>query len=69
MEAPFYDSIEEYEVKVKTKWRIAIWLGEITLALLCWQAMVMGYKEVAVAAVVGIVALLPKLVESEEKGS
>ena len=46
--------------------RLAIWLGEILLGAICWQAMVMGYKEVAVAAAVGIVALLPKLVESEE---
>ena len=54
---------------MKIKWRLAIWLGEITLGLLCWQAMVLGFKEVAVASVVGIVALLPKLVESEEKSS
>jgi len=53
---------------MKIKWRIAIWLGELSLALLCWQAMLLGYQEVATGAVVGIVALLPKLVESEEKG-
>ena len=53
---------------MRIKWRIAIWFGEIALAILCWQAMLLGYENVATATAVGIVALLPKLVESEEKG-
>ena len=69
---PFYNSLEPYLIRRlqmnRIKWRIAIWLGEISLALLCWQAMTLGYTEVATGAVVGLVALLPKLVESEEKG-
>lgn len=45
--------------------RIAIWLGEIILGCLAGYAMYLGLKEVALAAAVGIVALLPKLVEAE----
>jgi hypothetical protein len=52
----------------KFKLRVAIWLGEVALGIICWQAMVMGYSEVAMGSVVAIAALLPKLVESEEKG-
>jgi len=52
-------------VNYQWKMRIAIWLGEVSLAVLCYQAMVLGYTEVATGAVVGIVALLPKLLETE----
>ena len=56
-------------MKIKSiKIRPAIWVGEIALAVLGWQAMQIGLTEVAIACVVGITALLPKLVESEEKG-
>ncbi len=53
---------------MKIRWRIAIWLGELSLLAICIVAMVLGMEEVAMGSVVGIVALLPKLVESEEKG-
>lgn len=53
---------------MKIKWRIAIWLGELSLLAICIVAMILSFKEVAIGAVVGIVALLPKLIESEEKG-
>lgn len=53
---------------MKIKLRPAIWAGEIALAVICVFAMKMGFQEIGVAAVVGITALLPKLVESEEKG-
>lgn len=48
------------------KMRIAIWLGELSLTFLCYSAMVLGYTEVATGAVVGMVALLPKLLETEK---
>ena len=48
------------------KMRVAIWLGELSLTFLCYQAMVLGYENVATGAVVGIVALLPKLLETEK---
>ena len=53
---------------MKFRWRIAIWVGELLLGFLCYEAMQLNYEQVAVATAVGIVALLPKLVESEEKG-
>jgi len=52
-------------VNYQWKMRIAIWLGELSLTFLCYEAMVLGYTEVATGAVVGIVALLPKLLETE----
>lgn len=53
--------------EVKMRIRPAVLLGEIILGTICALAMYLNYKEVAVAAVVGICALLPKLVDSEEK--
>jgi len=50
------------------KIRPAILLGEIILGLVAGLALYLGYNEVATAAVAGICATLPKLVESEEKG-
>lgn len=52
----------------KIRLRPAIWLGEIALACLAWYALNQGMSEVGTACIVGITALLPKLVESEEKG-
>ena len=49
------------------KIRPAVLLGEIILGVICALAMYLNFKEVAVAAIVGITALLPKLVDSEEK--
>jgi len=49
------------------KMRIAVWIGEFSLTFLCYEAMVLGYTEVATGAVVGVVALLPKLLETEKK--
>ena len=56
------------QIKMKFRWRIAIWLGELSLLVICIVAMALGFAEIAMGSVVGIVALLPKLVESEEKG-
>jgi len=50
------------------KIRPAILLGEIVLGLIAYFAMVYGFETVAGAAVGGICATLPKLVESEELG-
>ena len=49
------------------KIRPAILLGEAMLGLIAFFAMRFGFAEVATAAVAGICATLPKLVESEEK--
>jgi len=51
------------------KIRPAILLGELVLGAVAYVALVMGFETVAGAAVGGICATLPKLVESEEKGS
>lgn len=51
------------------KIRPAILLGEIALGLIAYAAMTFGFETVAGAAVGGICAILPKLVESEEKGA
>jgi len=53
---------------MNVKIRPAIWLGEIVLGGIAGAALWLGYETVAVAAVAGICATLPKLVESEEKG-
>lgn len=50
------------------KIRPAILLGELVLGLVAYFALVLGFETVAGAAVGGICATLPKLVESEEKG-
>lgn len=47
--------------------RPAVLLGELMLGVIVVVAMMLGFKEIALAAVVGITALLPKLVDSEEK--
>lgn len=49
--------------------RPAIWIGEGVLCAIAVVAMLLGSKEVALVAVGAIAALLPKLVESEEKGA
>jgi hypothetical protein len=49
------------------KIRPAILLGEFLLAAVAGVGLWLGYAEVATAAVAGICATLPKLVESEEK--
>jgi len=51
------------------KVRPAILLGELVLGAVACVALVLGFETVAVAAVAGICATLPKLVESEEHGS
>ena len=50
------------------KKRPAIWIGEGVLCAIAIAAMSLNLKEVALVAVGAIAALLPKLVESEEKG-
>lgn len=52
---------------MKIKWRVAIWGGEACLTTIALLALFNNYPELAGTATVGIVALLPKLVESEEK--
>jgi hypothetical protein len=52
---------------MKIKIRPAILLGEVILGIIAWGAIQEGMTELATACVVGIAALLPKLVESEEK--
>ena len=47
--------------------RPAVLLGELLLGIIVALAMLWGFKEVALAGVVGICSLLPKLVDSEEK--
>jgi len=54
---------------VSIKVRPAILLGEMVLGAIAYFALVLGFETVAGAAVGGICATLPKLVESEEKGS
>lgn len=48
------------------KIRIAIWLGEVILASIAGYALYLGQTEIASGCVVGIVALLPKLVQAEK---
>jgi len=48
------------------KIRIAIWLGEVILGAVAIYAMYLGMEQVATGAIVGIVALLPKLVQAEK---
>ena len=48
------------------KIRPAILLGELVLGVVALGALYLGYDTVAGAAVGGICATLPKLVESEE---
>ena len=52
---------------MKIKIRPAILLGELLLGLITYSAMVMDVEEVALVAVGAIAALLPKIIESEEK--
>jgi len=47
------------------KVRLSVLLGEAILCAIAIVAMVLDFKEVATGAVVGITALLPKLVELE----
>ena len=47
--------------------RLGILLGEFMLGTIAGVAMWLGYEPVAAAAVGGICAVLPKLVDSEEK--
>ena len=49
------------------KIRPAVLLGEILLGTVAVMAMLLGMEPIAGVAVGGICALLPKLVESEEK--
>ncbi len=49
------------------KFRLSIVLGELILGAIALVAMQSGLTEVAVGAVTGLVALLPKIIESEEK--
>jgi len=51
------------------KIRPAVLLGEIILGIVSVLGMAWGYEQVSSAAVVGIVALLPKLVETEANGN
>jgi len=53
---------------MKPKIRPAILLGEAVLSTIAVVAMLNGYESVACACVGAIAAILPKLVESEEKG-
>uniref|UniRef100_A0A6H1ZF44 Uncharacterized protein n=1 Tax=viral metagenome TaxID=1070528 RepID=A0A6H1ZF44_9ZZZZ len=50
------------------KFRPAIWLGIIALTAICIVGMFLDFQEVAIAGVVGIASLLPKVLESEEAG-
>jgi len=52
---------------MKVRKRPAIWIGEFVLGAIAICGMLWGFKEVALVAVGAIAALLPKLVESEEK--
>ena len=70
-EPVFYDDIKYYweDWKMNIKIRPAILLGELVLGAVAYFALVLGFETVAGAAVGGICATLPKLVESEEHGS
>ena len=54
---------------MKIKIRPAILLGILVMGGAIYLGLLFGNSEVAVGATVGIAGLLPKLVESEEKGS
>ena len=53
---------------MKLKIRPAILLGEAVLSIIAIVAMLNSYETVAAACVGAIAAILPKLIESEEKG-
>ena len=48
------------------KIRVAVLLGELVLGLVAYFAMLYGFETVAGAAVGGICATLPKLVEADK---
>ena len=54
---------------MRIKVRLGILLGEVCLTTVACLAVIKGMPELATACVVGIAATLPKLVESEEKGT
>lgn len=51
------------------KVRVSIVLGILVLGAIAYLGLIFNNNEVAVGATVGITALLPKIVESEEKTS
>lgn len=53
----------------RLKHRPALWIGELCVTLITVVAMLSGHDNIATAGLVAMAALLPKLVESEEKGA
>ena len=54
---------------MKLRRRPAIWIGEGILGAIAIVAMLSDFEQMGLVAVGAIAALLPKLVESEEKGN